>query len=347
MKSVEITFVSGQEEAYICNRFLPRNAILFSFIMKTVLLEVRSEIGAGTRGASLGIDALKVAARNQNDRFFAPFEKVVVPDQNHALDAEDKYPQAHRIDSMVKVYRDVCDNVASVFNSGNYPLILAADHASAGGTLAGLRKANPDKRIGVIWIDAHLDLNTPWTSNSGNIHGMPLAAAIQDDNQEEGNYEVQEEAHQLWEEMKNASGSGKSINGEDLVFIGIRDPDKAEEALVAKYNMPVHLVEHVRERSAATIAEDCMNHLADCDMIYVSLDVDSMDTSVSVGTGTPVDGGLMPDEVKDLLRVFLSSPKTQCFEMVEVNPTLDTKNAMANTAFDILKLSAELIESRK
>ena len=315
--------------------------------MKTVLLEVRSEIGAGTRGASLGIDALKVAARNQDDRFFAPFEKIVVPDQNQALDAEDAHPRAHRIESMVKVYQDVCGSVASVFSSGNYPLILAADHASAGGTLAGLRKANPDKRIGVIWIDAHLDLNTPWTSNSGNIHGMPLAAAIQDDNREIGNYDVPEETQTFWAEMKNTSGCGKSINGEDLVFIGIRDPDKAEDALVAKYNMPVHLVERVRENGATSVAEDCMDHLADCDMIYVSLDVDSMDTSISVGTGTPVDGGLMPDEVKDMLRVFLSSTKTQCFEMVEVNPTLDTKNAMANTAFDILKLSAELIESRK
>ena len=315
--------------------------------MKTVLLEVRSEIGAGTRGASLGIDALKVAARNKKDRFFAPFEKVVVPHQNQALDKEDQHPRAHRIDSMVQVYRDVCDNVASVFSAGNYPLILTADHASAGGTLAGLRKANPGKRIGVIWIDAHFDLNTPYTSNSGNIHGMPLAVAIQDDNTECAYHEVPDSTKAFWDEMKDTSGRGSSVNGEDLVFIGIRDPDAAEKSLVKKYNMPVHLVEHVHEKGATAIAEMSMNHLKDCDLIYVSLDVDSMDTSISVGTGTPVAGGLMPQEVKDLLRVFLASSKTQCFEMVEVNPTLDTKNAMANTAFDILKLSAELIESRK
>jgi arginase len=315
--------------------------------MKTVLLEVRSEIGAGTRGASLGIDALKVAARNKNDRFFAPFDKVVVPDQNHVLDAEDQYPRAHHIDSMVKVYSDVCHNVASVFSAGNYPLVLAADHASAGGTLAGLRKANPNKRIGVIWIDAHLDLNTPYTSNSGNIHGMPLAAAIQDDNQETAYHEVPESTKVFWDEMKNTSGCGASLNGEDLVFIGIRDPDHAEKALVEKYNMPIYLVEDVQKKGATAIANECMTHLKDCDMIYVSLDVDSMDTIISVGTGTPVPGGLMPDEVEGLLRVFLSSSKTQSFEMVEVNPTLDTMNAMANVAFDILKLSTELIESRK
>ncbi|MFT5278967.1 MAG: arginase, partial [Bacteroidia bacterium] len=212
---------------------------------------------------------------------------------------------------------------------------------------AGLRKANPDKRIGVIWIDAHFDLNTPYTTNSGNIHGMPLATALQDDNTECTYHEVPDSTKRFWDQLKNTSDCGASLNGEDLIFIGIRDPDVAEESLVKKYNMPVHLVEHLREKGATAIADTCMDHLKDCDLIYISLDVDSMDTSVSVGTGTPVDGGLMPDEVKDLLGVFLSSPKTQCFEMVEVNPTLDTKNAMANVAFDILKLSAELIESRK
>ena len=315
--------------------------------MSTVLLEVRSEIGAGTRGASLGIDALKVAARNAGDTFFGGYNKVVVPDQNHSLDQEDEHPTAHRIDHMVNVYHDVCESVSAVYGTDDYPLILAADHASAGGTLAGLRKANPDKRIGVIWIDAHLDLNTPYTSGSGNIHGMPLAAAIQDDNIASGKNDVPESTQQFWNDLKNIGGNGASANGEDLVFIGIRDPDEAEEALVAKYNMPVHLVEDVRSKGAATIAQECLDRLSDCDIIYVSLDVDSMDTSISVGTGTPVDGGLMPDEVEGLLKVFLPHPKTTCFEMVEVNPTLDTKNKMAETAFKILKSSAALIDSRK
>ena len=315
--------------------------------MSTVLLEVRSEIGAGTRGASLGIDALKVAARNANDRFFGGYQKVVVADHNHSLDLEDEHPTAHRINHMTKVWNDLCNKVSSVYESGNYPLILAADHASAGGTLAGLRKANPDKRIGVIWIDAHLDLNTPYTSGSGNIHGMPLAAAIQDDNTESGKNEVPETTKQCWDELKETSGAGKSVNGEDLVFIGIRDPDDAEKALVAKYDMPVHLVKDVRSEGVDTIAQKCLERLADCDIIYVSLDVDSMDTSVSVGTGTPVDGGLMPDEVEGLLKLFLTNPKTTCFELVEVNPTLDTKNKMAETAFRILKSSAALIDARK
>lgn len=315
--------------------------------MRTILLEVRSEIGAGTRGASLGVNALKVAARNSGDHFFARYKKVVVPDQNHSLDELDEHPTAHRINHMVKVFTDVCESVYNVHSAGNYPLILAADHASAGGTLAGLRKANPTKRIGVIWIDAHLDLNTPYTSDSGNIHGMPLAAAIQDDNAESGKNEVSESTKRYWNDLKNVSGAGPSVKGEDLVFIGIRDPDKAEMALVSKYNMSVHLVQDLRSKGVEAIAQACLDRLVDCDIIYVSLDVDSMDTSISVGTGTPVDGGLMPDEVEGLLKVFLLHPKTTCFEMVEVNPTLDTKNKMAETAFKILKSSAALIDSRK
>ena len=146
------------------------------------ILEQKSEIGAGTRGASLGIDAMKVASLNQNNLFFLKYKTKKIAHQNHLLYEENKTPTAIRIGGVVEVFNSTSNEVKAVLNQGCFPLVLSGDHASAGGTIAGIRAFNPELKLGVVWIDAHGDLHSPYTSPTGNIHGMPLATALGEDN---------------------------------------------------------------------------------------------------------------------------------------------------------------------
>eukprot|EP01041_Mallomonas_annulata_P025357 gene25357-46368_t len=134
-----------------------------------------SEITAGTRGASLGPDAVITAARKKNNYLFGNFPLVRLQDENHLLDQETKFAFAKRIDGLVKIYERLNSSVQETLKEGEFPFVLASDHGSAGGTIAGIKSAFPGKRLGVIWIDAHGDLHSPFTTPSGNIHGMPLS----------------------------------------------------------------------------------------------------------------------------------------------------------------------------
>ena len=134
--------------------------------------------------------------------------------------------------------------------------------------------------------------------------------------------------------------------GNDLAFLGIRDPDDPELKLVDRYNMLVIKTEDAQEMGMRAAAQKLIDQVAECDIIHLSFDVDVLDTSVSVGTGTPVDGGLSITEASTLINEILSHPKVGSFEIVEINPTLDTKNAMADSAFEILKSAVQTIENR-
>jgi len=312
------------------------------------ILENRSEIAAGTRGSSLGINALKVAGWNRGSDLFNRYPIVQIKDQNHLLYETVKTPAAIRIEGVVKVYQDVCMKVTETLNNKQFPIVLSADHASAGGVIAGVKVANPDLRIGVIWIDAHGDLHSPYTSPSGNVHGMPLATALALDNEEVKIREVDDLTISYWEELKNIGGISPKIKAEDLIFFGVRDTEAAEDYLVKKLGIKNYSVGECREKGISNSAFEVLKRLQYCDLIYLSFDVDSMDCEeVSVGTGTPVKNGFLPEEVNKLIQCLIQSPKLCCFEMVEINPTLDNKkNTMAETAFDILENSVNLIEKQ-
>lgn len=302
------------------------------------IIEVKSEIGAGTRGASLGPNALRAAAWKSGSDWFARFPVVQVEDENHLLNFPTDTTNALRIEGIVTMYNRIADTLSSELETGNFPLILAADHASAGGTLAGLRKAYPKERIGAIWIDAHADLHSPYTSPSGNVHGMPLASALNEDNRQCQRNEVNTKTANLWDQLKMTAGIAPKINAEDLAFVAVRDTEKEEEALMERLNIVNHTVDQLRQRGASSIANALLDQLAECDRIYISFDVDSLDPSISLGTGTPVPNGLSELEATELLESLLKSEKITCLEVVEVNPCLDDKgNAMAETTFRILE----------
>lgn len=299
----------------------------------------RSEITAGTRGASLGPDAIFAAARAKNSTFFSNYDVTELPNSNYLLDLPTDHKYAKRIDGLIGVFEQVSDEVSSELKAGNFPILLAADHGSAGGTMAGIKAAFPDKRLGVVWIDAHGDLHTPYTTPSGNMHGMPLSTALNDDNLECKINEVPEETEGLWKQLKAIGYEGPKIRPEDLVFIAVRDTEPQEDAIIKRLNIKNYTVDEVNMQGTAQIIEKVLKRLETCDIIYVSFDVDSMDPkATSYGTGTPVKNGLMPKQAREILNGLGASPKTVCMEIVEVNPCLDEKmNRMAEVTFELIE----------
>ena len=139
---------------------------------------------------------------------------------------------------------------------------------------------------------------------------------------------------------------GAKIYPEDIVYISVRDLEKPENYLVNKYGMGFITTEEVKKLGAVKAAEDALKMLDHCDLIYVSFDVDSIDSRFSTGTGTPVPNGLTVEEAKALNVELAKSPKLCAWEIVEINPTLDTENRMAESAFEILEATARSIVSR-
>lgn len=307
------------------------------------IIEVKSEIGAGTRGASLGVDAMQIAALDFMSNFFVNFPTELVETENKLLYEPVQSPYAKRIHGIYTMYDRVSQAVNDTLKSGLFPLVLAGDHSTAGGTIAGIRMAKPKNRLGVIWIDAHADMHTPFTTPSGNMHGMPLATALGEDNIENKLHEVDEKTKDWWNKLKNIGKIQPKILPEDIVFIALRDYEKEEEALIKKHNIKVIPVQEVRKKGVENIVRQALMHLSNCDDIYVSFDVDSLDSSISRGTGTPVSNGLKEREVEDILASLMQNHKICCFEITEVNPTLDKENLMAEIAFNILQRSVNIL----
>jgi len=307
------------------------------------IIEVRSEIGAGTRGASLGIDAIKIAALDFMSSFFVNFPSEAVSDENRLLYEPVISPYAKRIHGVYNMYERVSKSIYETIRSGLFPMVLAGDHSTSGGTIAGIKMAKPKNRLGVVWIDAHADLHTPYTTPSGNMHGMPLAAALDEDNLDSQVHNLDAQTVEYWNKLKNLGKIHPKIHPEDIVFIALRDYEKEEEYLIKKYNIKVIPVQEVRKKGVENVVRQTLMHLSNCDDIYVSFDVDSLDSSISRGTGTPVSNGLREREAEDLIASLMQNHKICCLEVAEVNPTLDKENLMAEIAFNILHRSANLL----
>jgi arginase len=307
------------------------------------IVEVKSEIGAGTRGASLGIDAIKIAALDFMSNFFVNFSTEVVETENNLLYEPIESPYAKRIKGVLRMWERVSESVKTTVSSGLFPVVLAGDHSTGGATISGLKMANPKRRLGAIWIDAHADMHTPFTTPSGNMHGMPLAAVMGLDNKQCKVHEVDENTIDIWEQLKNIGKITPKILPEDLVFIALRDTEKEEDELIKKHNIKVITVAEVRRKGVEQTVRQAMLTLNQCDDIYVSFDVDSLDSSISRGTGTPVPNGLKEKEAEDLLASLMQNHKICCLEITEVNPTLDKENLMAEIAFNILQRSVNIL----
>ncbi|UOR06048.1 arginase [Hymenobacter aerilatus] len=310
------------------------------------LLEVRSELGAGTRGSSLGIDALRIACLNQGSDYFRRFSAVVVPDQNQALFDENQFLFAKHIDAVYTVQKAIASTVEQTLRFGEFPLVLAADHSNAAATIAGIKAAYPHKTLGVVWVDAHADIHSPYTTPSGNLHGMPLALALNDDNLPCQCNQVPPETEFFWRRLQNLGEPGPKLLPEHLVYVVVRDTEAEENAIIQRHGIKNFSLEEVTEKGARQVAREIYERLRFCDIVYISFDVDSLDSRFSKGTGTPVRAGLDVPQATALCQALLDNERVVCFEMVEINPTLDSENTMAQNAFTILEAATETIQER-
>lgn len=306
---------------------------------------VESEIGAGTRGSSLGIKAMEVVGWNKQSQTLAKYPQKTVEVYNQDLYNEVDTPSAIRVESAVKVLKNVTDAVCESV-SKEFPVVLSGDHSIAAGTIAGIKKAYPDRRVGVVWIDAHADIHSPYTTPSGNIHGMPLAGALGLDNMELKINNLSEKEAEGWNAIKNLSGVCPSVKPEDCVYFGVRDTEEQEDQIIEHHGIRNYRVEEIRHRGIVPCMIEAIDRLDECDLVYISFDVDSMDCDyISHGTGTPVSKGFDDVEIRQIIGAFLETEKVACLEFVEINPTLDEKkNKMAETAFEILEDVLPIIE---
>ena len=299
----------------------------------------RSELGAGTRGSSLGIDSILIEASKRMKTFFVKNPTINIITKNDFLFKKTKYKWAKYASPLINIYSDISNKISSILKENRFPIIFSGDHGNAYGSICGLKKSFINDEIGVIWIDAHADLHSPYTTPSGNIHGMPLAMALNEDNLKFEIGDVDKETIKVWNKLKKIDNIYPKIKPSNIVYIGLRDTEKEEDYLISKHNIKVYSPDKIRLIGIDEVINEVKERiLKNCKHVYVSFDVDSLDSEkVSSGTGTPIKNGLLIDECKDIIKSFLNWKKTKCLEITEINPLLDKKNKMTKSIFDILE----------
>jgi arginase len=219
--------------------------------------------------------------------------------------------------------RDLAARVEKAVGQGKIPLVLGGDHSVAVGTISGLSKHYQKKKssAGVIWMDAHTDMNTPKTSPSGNVHGMPLACLVGEGPKE----------------LTHLYGYAPKVNPKNVVLVGIRDVDTTERSVVQESGVRVFTMRDIDERGMRTVMEEAIaiagNGTAG---IHLSLDMDGVDPDEAPGVGTPVRGGFSYREAHLAMEILCDSRRMVSMEVVEVNPVLDDANRTALLAVELV-----------
>ncbi|MBS4161594.1 arginase, partial [Klebsiella pneumoniae] len=214
----------------------------------------------------------------------------------------------------------LAQTVDKMVASGSFPLVLGGDHSIAIGTLAGLAKHY--QNLGVIWYDAHADVNTKETSPSGNIHGMPLAISMGIGH----------------ERLTGIYGDGAKVKPENIVIIGARSLDDGEKKLIRDRGIKVYTMHEIDRLGMSKVIEETIEYLsANCDGIHLSLDLDGLDPSDAPGVGTPVVGGISYRESHLAMEMLYDADIITSAEFVEVNPILDHKNKTGEAAVELVE----------
>ncbi|MGH8378122.1 MAG: arginase, partial [Gammaproteobacteria bacterium] len=281
---------------------------------KIRITNVHLDLGASRRGTDMGSSAMHVAG------VVPALEKLghQVVGMRHIgqvsmESAEVGNPRMRYLKVINEVCRELADDVESTFKQGEFPLILGGDHSQAIGSIAGAVRyfKHQGKELGVFWCDAHTDMNTPETSRSGNIHGMPLSTLL----------------GMGPKELTGISGQIPALKPEHVVIYGVRDVDAEEAKLVKKSGVRVFTMSEIDARGAAACLEEAMGILGRASAgIHLSYDLDGSDPSVAPGTGTPVPGGLNFRESHLVCEVLARSGRLTSMEVVELNPILDIEN---------------------
>ena len=223
------------------------------------------------------------------------------------------------LDEIERVNQELCRTVNEEVGKGNFPLVLGGDHSIAIGTIAGVMQHK--KKLGLIWFDAHGDINTVETSPSGNIHGMSVAVSLGSGHQR----------------LRAIGGITAQLDPAKIVMIGIRDLDPGEKVLLKRLGVAVYTMHEIDMMGMAKVMEEAIRIVSDgTDGIHVSFDMDVMDPLHAPGVGTPVVGGLTYRESHLAMELISAANIATSAEFVEVNTVLDNKNQTAKVAVALI-----------
>ncbi|RMG65525.1 MAG: arginase [Calditrichaeota bacterium] len=280
------------------------------------IIGVPMDLGQSRRGVDMGPSAVRYAGLLERIRRLG----FAVEDLgNVEVSVRDTLPAEGGLaylPSIVHTCNLVAEQGRQSIADGKMPVFLGGDHSIAMGTVAGVQAG---ESVGVIWVDAHGDCNTPETSPSGNIHGMPLAALMGFG----------------WEEMINVGGPGAKLRPEDVVMIGVRDLDPGEKTFLRQQGVTVFTMREIDERGIGQVAREALSRLPH-GRLHVSLDMDVLDPWEAPGVGTPVPGGLTYREAHLLMELLCDDGRVASLDVVEINPILDYHNRTAERAVDLV-----------
>ncbi|MBI2821527.1 MAG: arginase [Acidobacteria bacterium] len=281
------------------------------------------DFGSGRRGVDMGPSAIRIAGLNDRLRELGYQVQdlgnlhVSVPESHPIGETKQRF-----MNEVSQVCSQLCTQVVGIMKQETVPVILGGDHSISIGSIAGVARyfRSKRKRIGLIWMDAHGDMNTPETSASGNIHGMPLAATLG-----------------YGPEALSAVGQFRhKVQPQDTVLIGVRDLDPLEKEMIRQSGIHVFTMREIDEMGMRRVMEHAIKVAADGTAgFHVSLDLDLLDPSEAPGVGTPVWGGITYRESHLAMEIIADSEKMLAFDIVEVNPVLDERNSTAQLAVEL------------
>ncbi len=292
------------------------------------------DLGQNRRGVDMGPSALRYAGLQNRLNSLGH----QVHDEGNVQVPNPEESAAAGLDQRRRAVRQTCQNVYEIGRQcvarDDFAIYLGGDHSISIGSVAASANAaivaqapDPGQTLGLIWIDAHADYNTPGTSPSGNIHGMPVAVLVGDGHQS----------------LVDVGYPGPKLTPANIVQIGLRDLDVQERRRLAGSGMRLFTMRHVDELGLATVAEKALTHLDHVSRVHVSLDMDGLDPAEAPGVGTPVPGGLTYREAHLLMEILGESDRICALDIVEINPILDTGNQTAELA---VGLAASLLGQR-
>ena len=281
------------------------------------IIGVPMDLGQSQRGVDMGPSALRYAGLT---KCLEGLGYQVVNAGNIEVPIRDTLPPEGGLaylPAVVRACQSIYQDGQAAITAGCLPLFLGGDHSLSVGTIGGV---SHQERIGVIWIDAHADFNTPATSPSGNLHGMPLAALM--------GYGAPE--------LVNLGRAGPKLHRTDVMLIGLRDVDPEERFLLKQSGVGIYTMREIDERGIAVVATEALKRLSHLAHIHVSFDVDSLDPREAPGVGTPVTGGLTYREAHLLMEIIADSDRLCSVDVVEINPILDSQNHTAQIALGLI-----------
>lgn len=281
------------------------------------IIGVPMDLGQSRRGVDMGPSAIRYAGLSNRLRRLG----YTIEDQgNIETPVRDTLPPEGGLAFLPAVV-NVCETIYQVGRTALaddcLPIFIGGDHSIAAGAIGGV---SHDEPTGVLWIDAHGDYNTPDTSPSGNLHGMPLATLM----------------GLGAPEWVNVGRPGAKLDASQVVLIGIRDLDRQERKAIKKSDVMVYTMREIDERGLATVAKEALERLSHLSRIHISLDMDSLDPSEAPGVGTPVPGGLTYREAHLLMEIVADCACVGSIDVVEINPILDSQNYTAKIAVELI-----------